>query len=84
MRRWHEQYLGLKQIPTTLSAVEIEHYFTLSPSEMAIVGTRRRPLNRLGVALQIGFLRMTVSIRSRPQGCSLCGLVGQEFDEWGL
>ena len=59
MQRWHEQYLGLKQFPASLSSVEIEHYFTLSESELKYVSDRRRPLNRLGVALQIGFLRMT-------------------------
>ncbi|WP_282611243.1 Tn3 family transposase [Pelagibius sp. Alg239-R121] len=59
MQRWHEQYLGFSHFPASLSSVEVEHYFTLSDAELAHVKTRRRPLNRLGVALQIGFLRMT-------------------------
>ena len=59
MQRWHEQYLGLKQFPASLSSMEIEHSFTLSESELTYVSNRRRPLNPLGVGLQIGFLWMT-------------------------
>lgn len=59
MERWREQYLGLAQFPATMSAVVVEQFFTLNDAELAAVARRRRLLNRLSVALQIGFLRMT-------------------------
>jgi hypothetical protein len=42
-----------------MSSAEIDQFFTLGRDELAAVATRRGPLNRLSVALQIGFLRMT-------------------------
>ena len=39
--------------------MEIEHFFTLGEEEYATVRRRRRVLNRLALALQIGFLKMT-------------------------
>jgi hypothetical protein len=38
---------------------EIEHFFSLSEDELAAVRQRRTVLNRLALALQIGFLKMT-------------------------
>jgi hypothetical protein len=55
----HQQYLGFERLPGNLEAIEIEHFFTLSSDELEIVTQRRRPLNRLGVALQIGYFRLT-------------------------
>jgi TnpA family transposase len=59
MQRWREQYLGMSQFPQAIAAAEVDQFFTLSRGELKAVSTRRRPLNRLGVGLQIGFLRMT-------------------------
>lgn len=59
MSRWEQRYLGHERFPAALSAVEIEHFFTLSKDELALVRQRRGPLNRLALALQIGFLKMT-------------------------
>src|SRR5215831_141953 len=42
-----------------MSGLEIEHFFTLDEDELASVRERRGPLNRLALALQIGFLKMT-------------------------
>jgi hypothetical protein len=39
--------------------MEIEHFFTLGEDELAAVQRRRTVLNRLALALQIGFLKMT-------------------------
>jgi TnpA family transposase len=58
-RRWEHRYLGEERFPATLSALEIEHFFTLDVHELARVRERRGPLNRLALALQIGFLKMT-------------------------
>lgn len=42
-----------------LSALEIGHFFTLDEQELARVRERRGPLNRLALALHVGFLKMT-------------------------
>lgn len=52
------QYLGWDQFPDDLTDPEIAHFFSLAEDERRVVDRRRRPLNRLGVALQIGFLRL--------------------------
>jgi Domain of unknown function (DUF4158) len=52
-------YLGLERFPDTVSALEIERFFTLDTAELAEVGRRRGSLNRLAVALQIDFVKMT-------------------------
>jgi TnpA family transposase len=57
--RWDHRYLGDERFPETLSALEIEHFFTLDEGELVSVRERRGPLNRLALALQIGFLKMT-------------------------
>lgn len=59
MSRWDHRYLGHERFPETLSTLEIEHFFTLSEDELALVRERRSSLNRLALALQIGFLKMT-------------------------
>jgi TnpA family transposase len=51
--------LGWARFPEALSALEVEQFFTLDPSELSDVCRRRRTTNRLGLALQIGFVRMT-------------------------
>jgi hypothetical protein len=59
LSRWEHRYLGQELFPETLSALEIEHFFTLDEQELARVRERRGLLNRLALALHIGFLRMT-------------------------
>lgn len=41
MSRWEQRYLGHERFPAALSAVEIEHFFTLSKDELALVRQRR-------------------------------------------
>jgi len=53
------QYLGWERFPENLTEPEVAHYFSLSEDDRRAVHRRRRPLNRLGVALQVGFLRLT-------------------------
>jgi hypothetical protein len=57
--RWEHRYLGEDRFPRALSALEIEHFFTLDEGELAAVRQRRSALNGLALALQVGFLRMT-------------------------
>lgn len=52
------QNLGWERFPENLTDPEVAH-FSLSEDERRAVHRRRRPLNRLGVALQVGFLRLT-------------------------
>ena len=59
LNRWEHRYLGQELFPETLSALEIEHFFTLDEQELARVRERRGPLNRLALALHVGFLKMT-------------------------
>lgn len=59
MADWDLQYLGAQHIPPNLSAVEIDHFFTLRPAELEVVSKRRGTSNRLGLALHIGFLRFS-------------------------
>src|SRR5260370_6697703 len=59
INRWEHRYLGEERFPETLSALEIEHFFTFDEDELASVRERRSPLNRLALALQVGFLKMT-------------------------
>jgi hypothetical protein len=59
MESWRQQFLGLEAVPATLTSAEIEFFFAPTEQDQAFVGNRRRPLTRLGLILQIGFLRMT-------------------------
>ena len=59
MNRWQATFLGLKQLPRELSGFEIEAFFTFTVTERELIEKRRRPALKLGLALQIGFLRMS-------------------------
>ena len=59
MQRWREQYLGLAEFLPAMALAEVDQFFTLTRQELNAAEVRRGPLNRLSVALQIGFLRMT-------------------------
>ena len=56
---WQATFLGLKQLPHELTAPEIEAFFRFTPAECQVIEERRRPELKLGLALQIGFLRMS-------------------------
>jgi len=59
MDHWQTIFLGQRQLPRELSAFEIEAFFNYSAPERAVIEARRRPELKLGLALQIGFLRMS-------------------------
>jgi hypothetical protein len=59
MESWRERYLGIEAIPDTMTEAEIEFSFRLDPEGRRLVASRRRPMTRLGLALHIGFLRMS-------------------------
>ena len=58
MLAWQIPYLGWRKLPVDLSEFEIEHFFTLKPEERRAVRSRYKAVLRLGVALQLGFLKM--------------------------
>ena len=59
MNSWHVTYLGLKRLPRDLTVFEVEAFFTFSVAERRVIEARRGPELKLGLALQIGFLRMS-------------------------
>ena len=59
MDSWHATFLGLRHLPRELTAFEVEVFFQFSAEEARIIEDRRRPELKLGLALQIGFLRMS-------------------------
>ncbi|WP_340054478.1 DUF4158 domain-containing protein, partial [Pseudomonas sp. JAI120] len=59
MQDWRAQYLGLTTFPATLTVAEIDELFMLDDDIARMVGARRTPLTRLGLVLQIGFVRLT-------------------------
>ena len=59
MDNWQSTFLGLKRLPRELTAFEIEAFFTFTRAERQLIEDRRRAELMLGLALQIGFLRMS-------------------------
>ena len=51
--------MGLKQLPRELTAFELEAFFTFTAAERQVIEDRRGSGLQLGLALQIGFLRMS-------------------------
>ncbi len=62
MQYWQTPYLGLRSIPKELNQFELNAFFTYSPKERRAILAKRDTLHRLGLALQIGFIRMTGSV----------------------
>lgn len=59
MQRWRWPFLGIDEIPAWLTGFEAEQFFRLAPAELAVVRTRHGTDHQVGLALQIGFLRMS-------------------------
>jgi hypothetical protein len=59
MQDWHATFLGRRRLPRELSAFELEVFFTFAGVERQPIVERRQPALKLGLALQMGFLRMT-------------------------
>jgi hypothetical protein len=69
MDGWHATFLGLRHLPREITAFELEAFFQFSAAERRVIDERRRPELKLGLALQIGFLRMS----GRPAGSGAHG-----------
>ncbi len=59
MDSWHAIFLGRRHLPRELTAFEVEVFFQFSAEKAWIIEERRRPELKFGLALQIGFLRMS-------------------------
>lgn len=59
MEHWRVPYLGLSEVPSGLDDYELTTFFTFSTSERLVINSARKPLHRLALGLQLGFLRMT-------------------------
>ncbi len=58
----HSTCLGRRTLPRDLSTFEIEAFFNFSDAERRVIEDGRRPVRKLALALQIGFLRMTARL----------------------
>jgi hypothetical protein len=59
MQSWHTTYLGLKDLPRELSAFELQAFFTYSRAEREVIDARYGAPHKLGLALHMGFLRLS-------------------------
>jgi TnpA family transposase len=59
MGRWEQRYWGRDGFPETLTALELQRFFTPTTEEMTVVTQRRSETNRIAFALQLGYLKMT-------------------------
>ena len=59
MQTWQSEFLGVGELPREISEFELEAFFTFAAAERRLIEQRRSPSLKLGLALQIGFLRMS-------------------------
>ena len=72
MDSWHATFLGLRHLPREVTAFEVEVFFQFSAEEARIIEDRRRPELKLGLALQIGVLRMSGRLPTRYGSSRRC------------
>ena len=82
MQGWHPPYLGLRELPREFSPFELQAFFTFSLAERELIERRRGDHHKLGLALHIGFVRMSgralISVRAVP--VALLRHLGQTLD----
>ncbi|MDM0071484.1 Tn3 family transposase [Variovorax sp. J31P207] len=82
MQGWQSSYLGLRDMPGELSEFELQTFFSFSRTELDLIARRRSDSLKLGLALHIGFARMTGrplnSVRIVPP--ALLRHLGRELD----
>ena len=59
MQGWHTPYLGLRELPREFGQFELQAFFTFSRAELELIERRRGDHHKLGLALHIGFVRMS-------------------------
>jgi len=82
MQGWQTSYLGLRDMPGDISEFELQAFFSFSSAELKLIARRRSDSLKLGLALHIGFARMTGrplnSVRIVPP--ALLRHLGRELD----
>ena len=58
MQGWHTTFLGMRR-PRDISDFEMKAFFTFDGAERDAINARRGDSHKLGLALHIGFLRMS-------------------------
>ena len=59
MQGWQTSYLGLRDMPSEISEFELQAFFSFSRADLELIARRRSDNLKLGLALHIGFARMT-------------------------
>jgi TnpA family transposase len=59
MRGWHSTFLGMRELPRDIGDFEMKVFFTFDDAERGAINARRGDAHKLGLALHIGFLRMS-------------------------
>ena len=59
MQGWQTSYLGLRDLPRELTEFELQAFFSFSRAELELIARRRGDNHKLGLALHIGFVRMS-------------------------
>ncbi len=59
MQGWHTTFLGMRELPRDISDFEMKAFFTFDGAEREAINARRGEAHKLGLALHIGFLRMS-------------------------
>ena len=59
LEHWRSPYLGLRDIPAGMNDFELTTFFSFSSAEMAVIRSLRKPLHRFGLAMHMGFIRMS-------------------------
>ncbi len=59
MQGWQTTFLGLHELPRDISDFEMKAFFSFDGAEREAISARRGDAHKLGLALHIGFLRMS-------------------------
>jgi len=59
MQGWQTTFLGMRELPRDISDFEMKAFFTFDGAEREAINARRGDAHKLGLALHIGFLRMS-------------------------
>ena len=59
MQGWQTTFLGMRELPRDISDFEMKTFFTFDGTERQAIDARRGDAHKLGLALHIGFLRMS-------------------------
>ncbi len=67
MQDWQTTFLGMRELPRDISDFEMKAFFTFDGAEREAINARRGDAHKLGLALHIGFLRMSGRLLPAPR-----------------